>query len=204
MPLQNRVNPFGDLFASPARGLFMGNRGGRFHTEDRTLTARRWASRHWICCVLAFKGRHRDVWSSGYTELFFLDEPTALAAGHRPCFECRRKDAELFAAAWGRAFGLWARPFVDEMDAVLHGERLGGRAKRVHRRPIDSLPDGAFVALEQGAFALVSEKLLRWTPRGYDSQKPRPHGIAVDVLTPPAILSVLSAGYTPRWHPSAA
>jgi hypothetical protein len=203
MPLQNRVNPFGDLLASPARGLFMGNRGGRFHTEDRALTVRRWASRQWICCVLEFKNRHRDVWTSSYTELFFLDEPTALAAGHRPCFECRRKDAELFAAAWGRASGPPARPFAPEMDAVLHGERLDGRAKRVHRRPIESLPDGAFVALEQGAFALASERLLHWTPHGYDSHQPRPRGIAVDVLTPPAILSALSAGYAPRWHPSA-
>ena len=94
MPLQNRVDPFGELFADPARGTFMGNRGGRFHTPARTLTARRWASRQWICCVLTFKGRHRDVWGQFYTELFFLDEPTALAAGHRPCFECRRQDAE--------------------------------------------------------------------------------------------------------------
>ncbi len=90
-------NPFGDLVATPARGLFLGNRGGRFHTDAKTLTARRWASRQWICCVLDFKGRHRDVWGRFYTELFFLDEPTALAAGHRPCFECRRKEALAFA-----------------------------------------------------------------------------------------------------------
>src|SRR5437763_8223894 len=102
MPLQNRVDPFGELVVSPARGLFMGNRGGRFHTHAQTLTARRWVSRQWICCVLAFKGRHRDVWGRFYTELFFLDEPTALAAGHRPCFECRRRDAEVFADHWRR------------------------------------------------------------------------------------------------------
>ena len=100
MPLQNRVNPFGELCAFSARGLFMGNRGGRFHTDAKTLTARRWASRQWICCVLEFKGRRRDVWGSSYTELFFLDEPTAFAAGHRPCFECRRRDAEAFAEKW--------------------------------------------------------------------------------------------------------
>ena len=100
MPLQNRVDPFGELFAAPARGLFMGNRGGRIHTDDRKLTKRRWASRQWICCVLDFKSRQRDVWGRYYTELFFLDEVTALAAGHRPCFECRRKDAEAFAGAW--------------------------------------------------------------------------------------------------------
>ncbi len=98
MPLQNRVDPFGELIATSARGLFMGNRGGRIHTDGQTLTSRRWASRQWICCVLDFKERQRDVWGRYYTELFFLDEPTALAAGHRPCFECRRKEAEHFAA----------------------------------------------------------------------------------------------------------
>src|SRR6476646_11713537 len=97
LPLQNRVDPFGELFAAPARGLFMGNRGGRIHTDDRTLTKRRWASRQWICCVLDFKNRQRDVWGRYYTELFFLDEVTAFAAGHWPCFECSRRDAELFA-----------------------------------------------------------------------------------------------------------
>src|ERR1700752_1111584 len=143
MPLQNRVNPFGDLSAAPARGTFMGNRGGRFHTDAKTLTARRWASRQWICCVLDFKGRQRDVWGRYYTELFFLDEATALAAGHRPCFECRRKDAETFAGAWQQAFKLRQPLRADAMDLVLHGERLNGRAKRLHRRNIDGLPDGA-------------------------------------------------------------
>jgi hypothetical protein len=203
MPLQNRVNPFGELFATPARGTLFGNRGGRFHTDVKTLTARRWASRQWICCVLAFKGRQRDVWGRFYTELFFLDEPTALAAGHRPCFECRRKDAEAFAEAWRKARRLRTRPFADEMDDVLHRERLHGRAKRTHRRNIDTLPDGAFVALDGAAFAVRGSALLRWTPRGYDARNKRPRGIAVDVLTPPAMLAALSAGYRPHWHPSA-
>ena len=119
MPLQNRVDPFGELLATPARGLFFGNRGGRFHTDAKTLTMRRWASRQWICCVLDFKGRQRDVWGRFYTELFFLDEPTAFAAGHRPCFECRRKDAEAFAEIWRKAHKLRTRPYADEMDAVL-------------------------------------------------------------------------------------
>src|ERR1700690_2823153 len=101
MPLQNRVDPFANLFATPARGLLMGNRGGRIHNDDKTLTSRRWASRQWICCVLDFRGRQRDVWGRFYTELFFLDEPTALAAGHRPCFECRRADALRFRDAIG-------------------------------------------------------------------------------------------------------
>jgi hypothetical protein len=203
MPLQNRVTPFGELIAVPARGTLFGNRGGRFHTDAKTLTARRWASRQWICCVLDFKGRQRDVWGRFYTELFFLDEPTALAAGHRPCFECRRKEAEAFAEHWRAAHRLRRRPYAIEMDEVLHGERLRGRTKRLHRRNIDALPDGAFVALAGDAFALRGDRILRWTPQGYDAQKPRPRRGRVDVLTPPAIVAVLAAGYDPRWHTSA-
>ena len=202
-PLQNRVTPFGDLTATPGRGLFMGNRGGRFHTDARTLTGRRWASRQWICCVLDFKGRHRDVWGRFYTELFFFDEPTALAAGHRPCFECRRRDALAFAEAWRDASGQRERPRADEMDEILHRERLQGRAKRLHRRNIEDLPDGAFVSLEEGACAVRGDVLLRWTPEGYQARERRPRGGAFDVLTPPAILAALSAGYRPHWHPSA-
>jgi hypothetical protein len=203
MPLQNRVDPFGELFAAPARGLYLGNRGGKFHRDDRTLGLRRHVSRAWICCRLEFNNRQRDVWGRGYTELFFLDEVTALSAGHRPCFECRRKDAQAFADFWARAQKLRAPPRAAEMDVVLHAERLDGRTKRRHRRRIDDLPDGAFVALENGAWALRGGALLRWTPSGYDTRKRRPRAIMVDVLTPPAILSVLAAGYLPQWHPSA-
>ena len=203
MPLQNRVDPFGELFADPARGTFMGNRGGRIHTPARTLTARRWASRQWICCVLTFKDRHRNVWGKFYTELFFLDEPTALAAGHRPCFECRRQDAENFAEHWRMAQRKRRRPRAAEMDEVLHRERLYGRVKRRHRRSIDGLPDGVFIALGGGAFALRGDTLLRWAPQGYAAGMPRPRRSKVNVLTPPAIIAVLSAGYRPRWHPSA-
>jgi len=203
MPLQSRVDPFGELFATPARGTLFGNRGGRIHTDDRQLTRRRWASRQWICCVLEFKGRQRDVWGRFYTELFFLDEVTALAAGHRPCFECRRKDAEDFAARWQAARRLRARPYAPAMDEVLHAERLAGRAKRTHRLGLDGLPDGAMIADDGEAFAVRGASLLRWTPRGYDSRKRRARGAMVDVLTPPAILAVLAAGYHPRWHPTA-
>ena len=203
MPLQNRVDPFGELNAVAARGTLFGNRGGRFHTDARTLTRRRWATRQWICCVLDFKGRQRDVWGRYYTELFFLDEPTALAAAHRPCFECRRKDAEAFAEAWRATQKLRVRPYADEMDEVLHRERLDGRAKRLHRCAIDTLPDGAFIAIDRVSYAVKDNALLRWTPQGYDGRKKRPQGAAVDVLTPPAILAVLSAGYRPHWHPSA-
>lgn len=201
MPLQNRVTPFGELIATSARGLLMGNRGGRLHDAERKLTARRWTSKQWICCRLDFNNRHRNVWGDSYSELFFLDEVTALAAGHRPCFECRRKDAEAFATLFS---GKDKRASAATMDKVLHAERLAGKAKRLHRRAIDPLPDGAVIALQGGAFAVRGEHLLCWTPAGYVDPRPLPRVIDVDVLTPPSILAVLSAGYRPRWHPSAA
>lgn len=197
MSLQNRVTPFGDLTATPARGTLFGNRGGRFHRDDRTLGRRRWASKQWICCILDFKGRQRDVWGRYYTELFFLDEVTAFAAGHRPCFECRRRDAQAFAALFPRAHK------APDMDAILHRERLDGRVKRMHRAAIDALPDGAMIARDGEAFALRGERLMHWTPAGYDNASRRPHGVDVDVLTPPSILKVLERGYAPLWHPSA-
>jgi hypothetical protein len=203
MPLQNRVSPFGELFADPARGLFMGNRGGRLHGEERMLAQRRWTSRAWICCVLNFKARHRSVWGKSYTELFFLDEVTALSAGHRPCFECRRKEALDFAERWRVACGLQVRPRAAEIDIRLHDERLDGRAKRKHRRPIADLPDGAMVLLGENAAAVRGSTMLRWTPEGYVFPVPRPREGEIDVLTPPAILAVLAEGYRPHWHPSA-
>ncbi|MBM3529141.1 MAG: hypothetical protein FJX62_13710 [Alphaproteobacteria bacterium] len=203
MPLCNRVTPFGELVASPARGLFMGNRGGRIHDAVRALGARRWTSKQWICCRLKFNGRRRKVWGDGYTELFFLDEVSALAAGHRPCFECRRKDAEAFASCWQRAQDMGVRPRAAAMDDVLHAERLNGRSKRTHLQTLDHLPDGAFVALDGEAFALHDNRLLRWTPAGYAGSHRTPRTQAVDVLTPPSILAVLAAGYRPHWHPSA-
>jgi hypothetical protein len=205
MPLPNRVDPFGQLFADSSRGLFFGNRGGRFHRDDRTLGRRRWVSRTWICCRLEFKGRHRDVWGKGYTELFFLDEPTALAASHRPCFECRRHDALAFAAAFGRGSGE-AAPRAAAIDAVLHAERLDGRDKRRHRAAVDGLPDGACLTLADepaSVFAVRCAWLLRWTPAGYAERRPRPRGGIADVLTPPVVVAALAAGYRPHWHPSA-
>src|SRR5712691_25517 len=206
MPLPSRVDPFGNLFADTSRGLLFGNRGGRFHRDDRTLGIRRWVSRSWICCRLEFKGRHRNVWSRGYTELFFLDEPTALAAGHRPCFECRRADARAFAYAFaaGRTFA--GIPRAPDIDRVLHAERLDGRVKRRHRLPIDGLPDASFLTLADAperVFAVRGSSLLRWTSAGYAARRERPRGIVADILTPPGILAALSAGYRPRWHPSA-
>jgi hypothetical protein len=204
VPLQNRVDPFGELIETPARGLLFGNRGGRFHRDDRTLGKRRWASRQWICCVLQFKQRRHAVWHDGYTDLFFLDEVTAFAAGHRPCFECRRADAKAFAESWAKSKRS-AVPRAPAMDLMLQSERLDGRAKRTHDMPLNDLPDGAFVTLSgqpHVAFALRGAYLLRWSERGYVQKINRPRGV-VEVLTPPSIVGVLAAGYRPQWHPTA-
>ena len=197
MPLQNRVDPFGGLFTDPARGLLMGNRGGRLHDEHRKLGARRWTSKQWICCRLEFNNRHRKVWGDSYSELFFLDEVAALAAGHRPCFECRRKVAQVFAALFPGG------PRAADMDRILHGERLDGKFKRLHWRKIEGLPDGTTIVVDGSPVALRGKRLLRWTPRGYNGTIRRPRGVDVAVLTPPSIIAVLKRGYRPFWHPSA-
>jgi hypothetical protein len=201
VPLQNRVDPFGELIATSARGLFLGNRGGRFHRDDQTLGQRRWSSRQWICCVLQFKGRRHPVWRDRYTALFFLDEPTAFAAGHRPCFECRRADATAFAEKWAQA-KRGAVPRAPAMDLVLQSERLDGRTKRTHERAFADLPDGAFVVLSDAAYAVLGSHLLRWSDAGYTETIARERGMAT-VLTPPSMVDVLSAGYQPQWHPTA-
>ena len=187
MPLQNRVTPFGELISTSARGTLMGNRGGKSHATNRTLTGRRWVSRQWICSF-SIRNRQRDVWGRYYTELFFLDEVTAFAAGHRPCFECRRREAELFAQLF---FGKRERASAGAMDRALHAERLHHKTKRTHRRGIDMLPDGAMITLDGEAFAVRGSHLLRWTPSGYAESTARPHGVKVEVLTPPSILQCL-------------
>ena len=204
-PLQNRVFPDGSIAANPERGLFMGNRGGRIHDPvTRRLTSRRFSSRAWICCVLEFKGRRETVWGPGYTQLFFLDEVTALAAGHRPCFECRRGDAVAFAEAVARADGVGSRARAPELDLRLHAERLDGRAKRLHERPLAALPDGAMLARDGDFLAVRGNRLLRWSPGGYVSAGRRSRRGDVRVLTPPTVLDALALGYEPAWHPSAA
>lgn len=196
-PLPNRCAPDGSLHATPARGTLMGNRGGRLHRPDRTLGPARWRSRAWIACESAFRGRHRDVWGAGYTELFFLDEATALAAGHRPCFECRRAEAVAFAAAWARAAG-GPPPRAGAMDRVLHAERTGARTT------VDpaSLPLGAIFATAGGFHLCVSDGALPWSFDGYGRRRSLPARPVVAV-TPPAMRAVLAAGYRPRLHATA-
>jgi hypothetical protein len=208
-PLANRVAPDGALFATPERGLFLGNRGGRFHDpKTKTVRGRPFASRQWITCVTAFRGRSRDhmggVWGRGYTELFFCDEVTALAAGHRPCMECRRADLIAYRAALMAGLGLESTPSCPDMDTILDTERRDGPTKRLHRLDAATLPDGAMLRAENGAFLAIRGKTaLVWSAAGYVATGPRPNGLA-DVLTPPATLAALKAGYAPVWHGSAA
>jgi hypothetical protein len=200
MPLSNRVDPFGAIHAVADRGTMYGNRGGRFHRDDGSLKPRAWASDQWLCCVLAFKGRkRRPLMGRGYTELFFLDEVTALAAGHRPCFECRRADAVRFAASWARAKGLDRPPRAPEMDRALQAERVHGLAQRTHQLKASDLPDGAMFAVEGRPFAVRSGRALAWSFAGYGEAIALPAG-EVSVLTPPTIIAVLEDGYRPQWH----
>jgi hypothetical protein len=193
-PLQNRVDPFGEFHAVAERGSLMGNRGGRLHRDDRTLSGRRWTSRRWIACVCAFKGRQREVWGHGYTELFFLDEPTALAAGHRPCFECRREAAKAFLAAFpGHPRG------ADDMDEALHRERVEGRRKRLWRARLGDLPQGTMVARGGRAYAVRGASLSTWSFAGYGAPAPLAPDALADVLTPPSTVAALANGYRPLW-----
>jgi hypothetical protein len=205
MPLQNRVTPEGEIVAVAARGTMMGNRGGALHDADRQLGRRRWVSRQWICCRLAFNGRQRQVMAPGrYTELFFLDEATALAAGHRPCFECRRADAELFARLWAEVSGRGGRATAGDMDRVLHAERVGaGGAKVTYRASLASLPDGAFVRHRGRPWLVRGPRLHAWSPAGYDAAMDRPAVSEVEVLTPRTIVAVQAAGYRPATHDTA-
>jgi hypothetical protein len=209
-PLPNRGLPDGAIAAVTDRGTMMGNRGGCFHRADQTLKPRPWASRQWICCVLQFKDRRRHVMSPGlYTELFFLDEATALAAGHRPCFECRRADAVRFQALFAAAHGLAVLPKVSAMDLLLHGERLSAEGhKRTTTMAAAALPDGAIhrrPAEDGSAFWLRWKKRdWGWSFGGYHpSAKQLPDDTMVEVLTPATIVRVLAAGYRPQVHPSA-
>lgn len=199
MPRQNRVTPFSTLIADPARGMFMGNRGC-LHDATGHLTGRLATTRAWICCLTAFKGRRRPLMMPGrYTELFFLDEATALAAGHRPCAECRRADYNRFRMAWAAAGLPGTR--APEIDEMLDADRREGRVQRQHRAPAKTLPDGTMI-LSNGQPALIhADSLWRWSPGGYGAPGDRPEG-TVTVVTPALVVRVLAAGYAPVLHPS--
>ena len=209
MPRQNRVTPFGEIVAIPERGTFMGNRGV-LHDDDGRVR-RPWQVKRWLICRLEFNGRHRQVMAPNrYTELFFLDEATGLAAGHRPCFECRRSRFLEYRDAW--ATGNLQRhvsglPTVGVIDERLHAERVGpDRLKRTFQANLDELPDGVMVLIgDEGdkPHLIWQGQLLAWTPAGYRERRPKPNSATLTVLTPASNLVAMRAGYVPEVHPSA-
>lgn len=206
VPLQNRVTPAGEIVSDPGRGLLMGNRGC-LHGPDRELGVARWRSKLWICCVLAWKDVQRDPMPPGrWTALFFLDEATALAAGHRPCGYCRRPEFLSFAEAWRRAHGLAQRPRAGEMDARLHAERVDARSRRQLTRPAlaGQLPGGVMIRYGGVPGLLASGRVLPWSSAGYLAPVAVPPATPVELLTPPATVAAIAAGYRPLLHPSAA
>jgi hypothetical protein len=203
MPLQNRVTPTGDVIATAHRGLFTGNRGIIHDPATMTLLKKRWAGPAWLVCLCEFRGRRRKVMGGrSWTELFFLDEATAFAAGHRPCFYCRRDDANRFRAAWEAGNGV-SSVLARDIDADLHRERLADGRKRLHAlpMPLEQLPDGAMVQQGTESYLIVQGRALQWSPAGYRGAE---HAIGdAMLLTPPSTVRALSAGYRTVLHPSA-
>lgn len=193
-PARNRVTPLGEIVAVPLRGAWTGNRGilhrsreiVRFHAGDL-----------WITCELSFRGRWREQWQPGhYTFLYFHDEAVSLAAGHRPCAECRRRSYDAYRSAWAAAMGV-ALPSAKAMNRQLHGERIvrGTHRRRLHELPWADLPDGAFVLLGDSPAVLVGDRLAPWSPAGYGEPRARPQGGTARVITPPSTVAALRAGY---------
>lgn len=197
MSLQNRVLPTGEIVADPARGLFTGNRG-ILHDDQQRLGRARWKGKLWIICELEFKGWQRRVMTPGtWTELFFLDEAVALAAGHRPCALCRRAAYEAYRAAWA------GQPKAVEIDAALHLARLDRRAQRRFAAPMREVPDGSFVLRGDRPCLVHQGRLHPYAPAGYGPALPLPGG-AVTILTPAPTVAALRAGYRPVLHPTVA
>lgn len=205
MPLQNRVTPLSELVADSARGLVYGNRGCLHDAAGRIR--RRYGVRRWIACQLDFRGWHREplMQPGRFTELFFLDEATAFAAGHRPCRLCRYADYQRFVAIWAEMHAGQNR--ADDIDAELHAERFDpwARAQRHHSAPYASLPDGTFVSRDGEPWLVLGRELLRWSPSGYRERTPHSTGDA-SVVTPPSLVALLRSGWhglVPLIHPSA-
>jgi hypothetical protein len=199
--LPNRVDPFGNIILTRARGTFMGNRGV-IHNKDNQITH---AFKHkaWIICVLEFKGRKRTVMAPDrWTELFFLDEATAFAAGHRPCFECRREDATKFKSCWidgNPEHHFNTKTSIQLIDEVIHRQRIDGDKKKVtHQLLSPDIPEGTFITLNGDPYIFSKQKLHRWTPFGYENTIALPEGSAVTLLTPPSIVNAFRAGYEPQ------
>lgn len=201
--LQNRVDPFGRLHANASRGLLMGNRGGCFHRDDQSLRPQHWVSQRWICCVTEFRGRHRKVMSPGrYTEVFFLDEATALAAGHRPCFECRRQRAVHFVDCLMSSGRYDQRPRADDLDALIARQVIARLAFEDVPRPVSvsELPDGAIFNAGGRVFLKIGGCAHAWSFEGYGGAEPLPE--RGNQLTCEAVCDALRGGYQPVFHPS--
>jgi len=208
MPKQNRVTPWSEIIATSARGTLMGNRGC-LHDSQQQIR-RLYQGKRWIICKLQFKNRWRAVMSPKlYTELFFLDEATALAAGHRPCAECSREQFDYFRILWAQANPRLAKsrkPAAPFIDNVLHRERIAGADKKItYEAPLSQLPNGSFIALSSNAqcYLVFDGNLLAWSPDGYTQKLLRPNDLVVQVLTPKAVVRTLALGYRPAIHPSA-
>ena len=208
MALQNRVTPLGEIIAHPARGMFMGNRG-ILHGADQCLGLARWRHLHWVTCVLVHKDWRRKVMQpNNYTELFFLDEATAFAAGHRPCALCRRKDYVAFQEALSGALHREGSLGAGALDRMLHSARIseGTRRQKRFEAVLDDVPSGAMIRFQgdlEQAWLVKDDLLFRWRPGGYDALEKRPTGKLVDVLTPRPSVLTLQRGYQPFLHPSA-
>ena len=201
MPMRNRVTPSGELIAVADRGLLWGNRG-RLHDQDGNLV-RYSTGRAWLICVLEFKGRRRQLWAPGrLTELFFLDEATGLAAGHRPCGECRVQAHRAFKRAWATAHP-GQEVSAPAIDAHLHADRLASPGvRRGYLARLADLPDGAMVDLDDRPWLVYHGHLLAWSPSGYQDRRTRPPATTLTVITPRAAVATLAAGYQPVLHPS--
>lgn len=207
MPRQNRISPFGEFEATTARGLLMGNRG-ILHDEQGILGPARWRHKNWVTCALTFKNRRRTIMAPGqYTELFFCDEAVALAAGHRPCAECRRPDFVRYVTAWQAGHGVASPPKASEVDKVLHRARVTPDRRQVRTSArLSDLPDGTFISLPAEptvAWLVWRGGLYRWSHEGYTERQPSLQDADVVVLTPEPTVRVLAAGYVPVIHPTA-
>ncbi|HUJ34155.1 MAG TPA: hypothetical protein VLW51_03025 [Solirubrobacteraceae bacterium] len=206
MPRHNRVTPLGEVIATPERGLVYANRGC---IHDETGAVRnRYPTKRWIACRLRFNDRRRvPLMAPGkFTELFFLDEATALAAGHRPCGECRHEDYEHLTTMWAELHP--GRSGADAIDEQLDAERRDPptRRRRFHEAPTGDLPDATFVLVENHPHLVLGKQLLRWSPAGYTSRINRPAATTATVITPPSLVALLATDRTPLvpfLHPSA-
>ncbi|OOQ61699.1 hypothetical protein [Mucilaginibacter pedocola] len=196
--LQNRVNPQGDIIKTKARGAWLGNRG-QLHGKGKTIL-RPFKNKAWIICLLQFKNRHRQIMAPNlWTELFFLDEATAFAAGHRPCFECRREDAKRFKTAWLKGnpqYGFDEKVLIGKIDEILYAERItADNGKVIFEANVDSLPDGTFIQLSNDAYLVANRSIYKWAPEGYGEAEPLPENKSVSVLTPRSVVEAIRNGY---------